>query len=175
MTQAAQGQHVRSSSNRDITFHGVTLTVWTHAESTRAATLKAVKARMNDSKTGFDSLRSNPVIPPRSTSQRSAMPWAMHSAASETDLASEILSESEADGPLERRMMAGIVAGDFQTDDMTGILNDGGEIFWMPYAVTLGTFHSRIGLTCSVSRHPIYDVMQDYLRLSVCQLQSVLS
>lgn len=167
ISQSGDGGHVRSmSSATDITYHGVTLTVWTHAEGARTVTLKAVKSRMQESKTGFDSLRSNPVIAPRRTGQRSALPWSVSGAANDGDVGSEIGSVSEYISGSGRQGVRGFLR-DKPSEEAMGMFQDSGDIFWMPYAITLGTSPKPIIAELAVSRHPIYDVMQDYLRLSV--------
>ncbi|KAH8120321.1 AEX-3 domain-containing protein [Phellopilus nigrolimitatus] len=141
-----------------VTYHGVCLTVWSHADSERSAairrTLESVRSRKESAQSVVTSrlkaLRSDvPMSDPTNLARRSVRnarrgPWSVPDG--ETDGESEIgdaVSESEFDaastthGPGESTL--------FLTGD---------TVFWLPYALTL------------VSRHPIYDLMRDYLTLS---------
>ncbi|KAK2461918.1 hypothetical protein APHAL10511_006381 [Amanita phalloides] len=147
-----------------ITYYGVCLTVWSHADAERssairrtleagrsrkesaqslvASRLKSLRADLAGSGSGTDSL--DPSVQARRSARRSARgPWGD----AETD------GETEPDGAMSE--------SDFEIASTVGhgpgestLFLPGDTVFWLPYALTL------------VSRHPIYDLMRDYLTLS---------
>ena len=154
--QSRTRENVRTlTSAAVINFYGVTLTVWTHADSTRTAMLKAVKARSKQTRSGFGSLRSDPVVLPRSattadngTRRRDPLPWTMGGTASETDFTGTEtetgLSESDPE-TTNRRGPRGIYgkmpsAVDSILEETAAVLDDAGDVYWMPYAITLGKY-----------------------------------
>ncbi|WVW78297.1 hypothetical protein I302_100251 [Kwoniella bestiolae CBS 10118] len=179
--QARGNPNVRNSASAtELTFHGVTLTVWTHADRDRAVQLKSIKMRAERAKLGQGSLNSiNPLAQAqrkgstapsengkKGGTKRGSLQYMMGRNQSEGDIAgtSETetgMSDSDLEGPLGRR---GIIRNTMNSDrlstvdsvpeDAAAAYDEASDIFWMPYAITL------------VSRFPIYDFLQDYLRLS---------
>jgi nicotinamide N-methyltransferase len=141
-----------SSSPTEIAYHGVTLTVWTHADPYRSGILKEIKARAQASKNPLDSLHSTP-LPSTLGAKRSnansmrgkrTLPWGLSRQQSETDMtASETeggMSDSDMEGPLGRRAMRGVGLSvvDCLPEDAAAVFEDGGDVYWMPYAITMG-------------------------------------
>ncbi|WVF69649.1 hypothetical protein IAT40_004428 [Kwoniella sp. CBS 6097] len=166
-------QNVRSmASATELTFYGVTLTVWTHADKDRALQLKAIKMRAERAKLGQGSLNSiNPLTQRKGSTapsehkkgtKRTSLQYMMGKNQSEGDItASETetgMSDSDLEGPLGRRglrvLSDRLSTVDSVSEDAAAAYDEASDIFWMPYAITM------------VSRFPIYDVLQDYLRLS---------
>lgn len=128
---------------------------------------------------GFEFLRSNPIISPNIPSvgskPRKSLPWGMSEITSETGVSEAGNGDSDLDRRQGRKVSrATFLDQGLEDDSMVngsdGMLEDDGDVFWMPYAITMGMFCLPLrGRTyvVTVSRHPIYDVMQDYLRLSV--------
>ncbi|TFK77102.1 hypothetical protein BDN72DRAFT_909497 [Pluteus cervinus] len=152
------GQH-----SNTVTYHGVCLTVWSHADAERSSairrTLEAGRSRKESAQSlvasRIKNLRADvsgatsdgggdPSIQARRSAKKSARgPWGD----AETD------GETEADGAMSE--------SDFEIASTIGhgpgestLFLPGDTVFWLPYALTL------------VSRHPVYDLMRDYLTLS---------
>ncbi|KAF8622463.1 hypothetical protein AX15_006984 [Amanita polypyramis BW_CC] len=147
-----------------ISYYGVCLTVWSHADAERsnairrtleagrsrkesaqslvASRLKNLRADLAGSGSASDSL--DPSVQARRSARRSARgPWGD----AETD------GETEGDGAMSE--------SDFEIASTVGhgpgestLFLPGDTVFWLPYALTL------------VSRHPVFDLMRDYLTLS---------
>jgi hypothetical protein len=141
----------------ELTFHGVTLTVWTHADKERGACLKRLKERRERIKNGLPdhSLRSHTpaaraaTVQANGSKRRTSLPWGMskkgstgETSGSETETG---MSESDFEMPLGRRQVQvkqsgydsrGSVIESIQ-DDTARVFDDGGDVFWMPYAITL--------------------------------------
>ncbi|KAG6336570.1 hypothetical protein ID866_2508 [Astraeus odoratus] len=153
-------------SSGTITYHGVCLTVWSHADAERSTairrTLEAGRSRKESAQSlvasrlkvlrssiGPGSAGGSPGEPGRRTGKRSGRgPWAG--------------TEGETDGEGAETDAGAISESDF---DVASTVNGhgpgestlflpGDTVFWLPYALAL------------VSRHPIYDLMRDYLTLS---------
>ena len=156
-TPATAANMRNMSSANELSFYGVTLTVWTHADRKRAVALKALKEHREKFKTGvMDSLRSNPALIMNKAAterlgtgrRRSILPWKLSRKASEGDMtASETeggMSDSDLEGPLGRRALRGIFGGSKASiveslpEDAAAVFDDGGDVYWMPYAITLG-------------------------------------
>ena len=174
--QSPSGQNLRNmSAATELTFHGVTLTVWTHCDNNKVQHLQHLKENRDKIKAGiYDSTRSDvyknrgpmaSVERVQSAKWRKSTPWGKSKRApSDGDVtASETeagMSDSDPEGLMRRRTTRRIKKEtnldgvEEWPDDTAAIFEDGGDVFWTPFAITL------------VSRHPIYDVMQDYLRLS---------
>ncbi|WVQ75890.1 hypothetical protein IAR50_005524 [Cryptococcus sp. DSM 104548] len=164
------------ASATELTYYGVTLTVYSHADKDRALQLKVIKSRSDRLKLGTqNSLNSmNPVSPnyhppgtrKASTTSDRKQRGRRHLGhvlrnASEGDvtLGSETetgVSDSDMEGPLSRRRWAGdrLSVVESVPEDVRAVFDEQNDVFWMPYAITI------------VSRFPIYDTLQDYLRLS---------
>lgn len=152
------------SPSSTITYYGVCLTVWSHADAERsnairrtleagrsrkesaqslvASRLKNLRADLAGSGSGTDTL--DPTLQARRSARRNARgPWGD----AETD------GETEGDGAVSE--------SDFEVASTVGhgpgestLFLPGDTVFWLPYALTL------------VSRHPVFDLMRDYLTLS---------
>ncbi|KAF5375028.1 hypothetical protein D9758_000285 [Tetrapyrgos nigripes] len=151
---AASSEHVEPSSGT-ITYHGVCLTVWSHADAERSSairrTLEAGRSRKESGQSivasRIKSLRADisendPTLQARRSAKRSSRgPWTdVETDGGETDAMSESdfeVASTVGHGPGESTLFL-----------------PGDTVFWLPYALTL------------VSRHPIYDLMRDYLTLS---------
>lgn len=153
-------------SSGTITYHGVCLTVWSHADAERSAairrTLEAGRSRKESAQSLVASrlkvLRSSigpgtngasPGESGRRSGKRSGRgPWTgtdgeTDGEGAETDAGA--ISESDFD-------VASTVNGHGPGESTLFLPGD--TVFWLPYALAL------------VSRHPIYDLMRDYLTLS---------
>ncbi|KAI6047633.1 DENN domain-containing protein [Pisolithus marmoratus] len=153
-------------SSGTITYHGVCLTVWSHADADRSAairrTLEAGRSRKESaqslvasrlkvlrSSVGPGSTGGSPGEPGRRATKRSGRgPWTgtdgeTDGEGAETDAGA--ISESDFD-------VASTVNGHGPGESTLFLPGD--TVFWLPYALAL------------VSRHPIYDLMRDYLTLS---------
>ncbi|KAF8898744.1 hypothetical protein BD779DRAFT_1607447 [Infundibulicybe gibba] len=161
---AANGNDINmgQSAGSTVAYHGVCLTVWSHADAERSSairrTLEAGRSRKESAQslvasrlknlradvTGAGSDGPDPTIQARRNAKKSARgPWAD----AETD------GETEGDGAMSE--------SDFEIASTVGhgpgestLFLPGDTVFWLPYALTL------------VSRHPVYDLMRDYLTLS---------
>lgn len=149
-------------SGNTVTYHGVCLTVWSHADTERSnairRTLEAGRSRKESAQSvvasrlknlradisGSTSDGPDPSTQARRSAKKGARgPWVD----AETD------AETEGDG--------GMSESDFEIASTIGhgpgestLFLPGDTVFWLPYALTL------------VSRHPVYDLMRDYLTLS---------
>ncbi|KAG1749981.1 DENN domain-containing protein [Suillus paluster] len=131
-----------------VTYHGVCLTVWSHADAERSSairrTLEAGRARKESAQslvaTRLRALRS---APGSSQSGDPGTDGETDGEGAETDAGA--ISESDYD-------VASTVGGHGPGESTLFLPGD--TVFWLPYALTL------------VSRHPIYDLMRDYLTLS---------
>ncbi|KAJ7293573.1 DENN domain-containing protein [Mycena rebaudengoi] len=140
-----------------VAYHGVCLTVWSHADAERSnairRTLEAGRSRKESAQSlvasRIKSLRadlsgdtSDPTMMARRHAKRGTRtPWA------------DVETDGETDG--------GASESDFEVASTVGhgpgestLFLPGDTVFWLPYALTL------------VSRHPVYDLMRDYLTLS---------
>ncbi|KAG5639246.1 hypothetical protein H0H81_005320 [Sphagnurus paluster] len=152
-----------SSTTSTVAYHGVCLTVWSHADAERSSairrTLEAGRSRKESAQSAvasrLKSLRADvsgatsdgpdPSLQARRTAKKNARgPWVD----AETDG-----GDTEAEGAMSE--------SDFEVASTIGhgpgestLFLPGDTVFWLPYALTL------------VSRHPVYDLMRDYLTLS---------
>lgn len=143
------------STSAELVFYGVTLTIYTPAEKDRSYYLKKLKERRERAQNGQvgDSLRSRPrtPVPPgregeqgraqtdkpaQNSKSRASMPWGLarkasvgEYSASETEGA---MSDSDFEGGVGARPSAVGSVGD------EPLVDDGGDVFWLPYAVTIG-------------------------------------
>ncbi|KAA1471484.1 hypothetical protein DENSPDRAFT_850258 [Dentipellis sp. KUC8613] len=150
-----------------VTYHGVCLTVWSHADAERSAairrTLEASRSRKESAQSlvaaRIKGLRADamgaggdPSLQARRSTKRSARgPWGGPNGAvtdGETDM------DVDTDGAMSESdfEVASTVNG--HNPGESTLFLPGDTVFWLPYALTL------------VSRHPIYDLMRDYLTLS---------
>ncbi|KAG0708851.1 DENN domain-containing protein [Suillus ampliporus] len=149
-------------SGATVTYHGVCLTVWSHADAERSSairrTLEAGRVRKESAQslvaTRLRALRSaNPPgssgDPARRGNKKSFKgPWS--GTDGETDGEG---AETDAGAASESDYDVASTVGGHGPGESTLFL-PGDTVFWLPYALTL------------VSRHPIYDLMRDYLTLS---------
>ncbi|KAH7345056.1 AEX-3 domain-containing protein [Rhizoctonia solani] len=129
-----------------VTYHGVCLTVWSHADEERSLairrTLESVARNRRGSGTSTGTATpATPRRPKATTGSSPGIPW---SDAEESEIDAFSMSESDAD--IMNPNGVGMGASNLFLPQNT--------VFWLPYALTL------------VSRHPIYDLMRDYLTLS---------
>ncbi|KAK0465029.1 DENN domain-containing protein [Desarmillaria tabescens] len=159
--QAAASTTDTNSKGSTVTYHGVCLTVWSHADAERSTairrTLEAGRSRKESAQSlvasRIKNLRADavglgsdtdPSVQARRSARKSARgPWAD----ADTD------GETEGEGAMSE--------SDFEVASTVGhgpgestLFLPGDTVFWLPYALTL------------VSRHPVYDLMRDYLTLS---------
>ncbi|TXT13185.1 hypothetical protein VHUM_01586 [Vanrija humicola] len=150
-------EHLRGTTyGSDLVFHGVTLTVWSHADKERAAKLKIFKQR-TASRPRADSLLSEAAAREKARRRRvqTKTPWSASgkgkgAPSDYTATDTELTGVSDSD--LETTFTNDPT--EYSVGDAAQAFGESSDVFWMPYALTL------------VSRYPIYDVMQDYLRLS---------
>lgn len=151
----------------NVTYHGVCLTVWSHADAERSTairrTLEAARSRKESAQSALTarlkSLRANetgsvmssrpgtsdPAVQARRRTKKSGKgPWTD----GETD------GETEENGALSESDFEGASTTNGHGPGESTLFLPGDTVFWLPYALTL------------VSRHPIYDLMRDYLTLS---------
>ncbi|KAK7468897.1 hypothetical protein VKT23_003394 [Stygiomarasmius scandens] len=155
---SAAADHAESAGT--VTYHGVCLTVWSHADAERSnairRTLEVGRSRKESAQSlvasRIKNLRadvsvlgqehSDPTLQARRSARKSARgPWGdAETDGGETDAMSESdfeVASTVGHGPGESTLFL-----------------PGDTVFWLPYALTL------------VSRHPVYDLMRDYLTLS---------
>ncbi|KAF9526486.1 AEX-3 domain-containing protein [Crepidotus variabilis] len=158
----ANAGNMNQPTNNTVTYHGVCLTVWSHADAERSTairrTLEAGRSRKESAQSamtarlknlradvsGSTSDTQDPTSQARKQARRSSRgPWADAETDGETD-AEGAVSESD----FEIASTVGHTPGE------STLFLPGDTVFWLPYALTL------------VSRHPVYDLMRDYLTLS---------
>ncbi|KAF8168101.1 AEX-3 domain-containing protein [Crassisporium funariophilum] len=150
------------STSNTVTYHGVCLTVWSHADAERSSairrTLEAGRSRKESAQSvvasrlknlradvGSGSDSQDPTSQARRSAKRSSRgPWADAETDGETEGDAGAISESD----FEVASTVGHGPGE------STLFLPGDTVFWLPYALTL------------VSRHPVYDLMRDYLTLS---------
>ncbi|KAF7306924.1 DENN domain-containing protein [Mycena indigotica] len=144
------------SNNNTVTYHGVCLTVWSHADAERSTairrTLEAGRSRKESAQSAVASrlktLRADvagedPSLVARRRVRRGTRgPW--------TDVDTD--GETDAGGASESEYEVASTAGHGPGESTLFLPGD--TVFWLPYALTL------------VSKHPVYDLMRDYLTLS---------
>ncbi|KAI0778202.1 AEX-3 domain-containing protein [Trametes elegans] len=153
-----------SGAGGQITYHGVCLTVWSHADAERSAairrTLEASRARKESAQSLVASRTRRHASDATSTADPSAQarrraklssrgPWGAGTDA-ETDL--DVETDGEGGAVSESDYDVASTVG--HTPGESTLFLPGDTVFWLPYALTL------------VSRFPIYDLMRDYLTLS---------
>ena len=182
VNQIGQGGNGTSSDapSSTITYHGVCLTVWSHADAERSAairrTLEAGRSRKESAQSliaarlkGLRADTQDPTIQARRKNKRNRRgPWATNGGATdgETDI------DAETDGGIsESDYEVGSIGQSHNPGESTLFL-PGDTVFWLPYALSM--YHNTLcgsdlltsPFTALVSRHPIYDLMRDYLTLS---------
>lgn len=140
-TSSATGHTRNMSAATELAFHGVTLTVWTHAEPDKVAALRSIKENREKIKAGgLDSLRAQlmkrPADKMTTVKWRSGLPWGF-SRQSDADY-----TGSETDGMSDSDHESVFRGRKYSVDEWPGdtapVFEDGGDNFWTPYAITLG-------------------------------------
>ncbi|TBU48319.1 AEX-3 domain-containing protein [Dichomitus squalens] len=162
--QAELGSGLNGGSSGQVTYHGVCLTVWSHADAERTAairrTLEAGRARKESGQSLVPSRRrghasasdapSDPAIQARRRAKASARgPWGPG-----TDAETDWDPETDGEGGAVSESDYEVASTVGHTPGESTLFLPGDAVFWLPYALTL------------VSRFPIYDLMRDYLTLS---------
>jgi hypothetical protein len=132
---AGQEQLRGTTSASDLVFYGVTLTVWSHADKDRSEKLKQLKRRvrvdsaLSESMRGERARRRNktPWMPMNMNGRRGAAGTASDYTASDTGMS---------DSDLETTFTATDV--DHSIGDMGTAYDENCDVFWLPYALTLG-------------------------------------
>lgn len=158
---ASVNKTVASVSASELSFYGVTLTVWTNADKSRALQLKAMKSGSDRIKFGtqYSMSSMDPVSSSyHSKGQRKASTTldkkrtrgfmghvlrnqneADITIGSETETG---MSDSDMEGPMGRR--AGwtdrLSVVESVPEDVKAVFDEQIDVFWMPYAITLGKF-----------------------------------
>ncbi|KAI0275070.1 hypothetical protein BC834DRAFT_815136 [Gloeopeniophorella convolvens] len=159
---ASVGVATSDAPGSTVTYHGVCLTVWSHADAERSAairrTLEASRSRKESAQSlvaaRLKNLRADaqdPALHARRSSKRSGRgPWGGNGGTTdgETDM------DAETDGGISESDYEVASIGPSHNPGESTLFLPGDTVFWLPYALTL------------VSRHPIYDLMRDYLTLS---------
>ncbi|KAI0639419.1 AEX-3 domain-containing protein [Trametes polyzona] len=153
-----------ATGNGQITYHGVCLTVWSHADAERTAairrTLEAGRARKESAQSLVASRMrrhasdaTNPDDPAVRARRRAKMssrgPWGAG-----TDAETDLDPETDGEGGAVSESDYEVASTVGHTPGESTLFLPGDTVFWLPYALTL------------VSRFPIYDLMRDYLTLS---------
>jgi nicotinamide N-methyltransferase len=147
-----------------VTYYGVCLTVWSHADEERSLAIRRTLESVARSRRGSGASvgTATPGTPRRTKASANgqAGPW---SDAEESEFDAFSMTESDAD--LMHPNGVGMGASNLFLPQNT--------VFWLPYALSksLVTMPSHIEphraiSSALVSRHPIYDLMRDYLTLS---------
>lgn len=150
-----------SASASELPFHGVTLTVWTNADKNRALQLNAMKSGSDRIK--FGTQHSMSSIDPVSSSHH---PKGQRKASTTPDkkrtrgfmghvlrnqneaditIGSEAetgMSDSDMEGPMGRRTgwTDRLSVVESVPEDVKAVSDEQIDVFWMPYAITLGKF-----------------------------------
>lgn len=149
------------ASAPELSFYGVTLTVWTHADKNRAVQLKAMKSRSDRIELGAqNSLNAmNPVspsyhragqrkastTPDKKGTRRSLGHVLRNQSEADTTIGSETetgMSDSDMEGPTDRRRgwVDRLSVVESVPEDVKAVFDEQIDVFWMPYAITLGKF-----------------------------------
>ncbi|EGO04806.1 hypothetical protein SERLA73DRAFT_100669 [Serpula lacrymans var. lacrymans S7.3] len=158
-----------SGNSSPVTYHGVCLTVWSHADTERAI---AIRRTLETGRSRKESAQSHIATRLR-VLQPDICPPKVSLSNGNGGLGDPILrahrnsrrsnkgfwTDGETDAETEGE--GAISESDFEVASSIGhgpgestLFVPGDTIFWLPYALTL------------VSRHPVYDLMRDYLTLS---------
>ncbi|KAI0669882.1 AEX-3 domain-containing protein [Trametes maxima] len=147
-----------------VTYHGVCLTVWSHADAERTAairrTLEAGRARKESAQSLVASRmrrhasdatsNGDPTAQARRRAKLSSRgPWGAG-----TDAETDLDPETDGEGGAVSESDYDVASTVGHTPGESTLFLPGDTVFWLPYALTL------------VSRFPIYDLMRDYLTLS---------
>jgi hypothetical protein len=191
MESSATARAIRESS--EITYYGVTVLTWYHADEKRHEALKRIQASaMADDRSqrgaSMRSYRSDQAYGllgqdtyEKPKPRRLKLPWSTRASTDPTPQSpseADVLTDRELDSmsPLIRLGIK-IRKGppkikqyvQLQQEDYEPKVLEGGNVFWVPVAHTLGkhSVSSQDTAYNLVSRHPIYDALLDFLRLDV--------
>ncbi|KAI0932188.1 hypothetical protein AcW2_000881 [Taiwanofungus camphoratus] len=152
---------MKPSASSMLTYHGVCLTVWSHADAERTAAIRRTLEAGRSRKESAQSLvtarmkghaGADPSAQARRRTKMSArVPWA---AGAGTDVETDADGETDGEGGAVSESDFEVASTVGHTPGESTLFLPGDTVFWLPYALTL------------VSRHPIYDLMRDYLTLS---------
>ncbi|KAH9849744.1 AEX-3 domain-containing protein [Lenzites betulinus] len=163
-SEMGSGMSSNASGNGQITYHGVCLTVWSHADAERTAairrTLEAGRARKESAQSlvasrmrrhaSDSTAHGDPVMQARRRAKLSSRgPWGAG-----TDAETDLDPETDGEGGAVSESDYEVASTVGHTPGESTLFLPGDTVFWLPYALTL------------VSRFPIYDLMRDYLTLS---------
>ncbi|KAF8609678.1 hypothetical protein BDV93DRAFT_465079 [Ceratobasidium sp. AG-I] len=126
------------------TYYGVCLTVWSHADEERSLAIRRALESVARSRRGSGASAATTTPTTRRTKASVTSPGGPWTDAEESE--TDAFSMSESDAEIMNPNGVGMGASNLFLPQNT--------VFWLPYALTL------------VSRHPIYDLMRDYLTLS---------
>jgi len=128
-------EHLRgTTSSSDLVFYGVTLTVWSHADKDRSLKLRDFKRRQR-----ADSVLSESAARERAR-RRNKTPWMPMSMSSKRGAASDYTASETgmSDSDLETTFTTTDV--DYSVGDMSPAFGENCDVFWLPYALTLGEY-----------------------------------
>ncbi|KAL1951922.1 hypothetical protein VTO73DRAFT_1071 [Trametes versicolor] len=158
------GMGNNASGAGQITYHGVCLTVWSHADAERTAairrTLEAGRARKESAQSLVASRMrrhasdATPGGDPAMTARRRAKMSSRSPWGAGTDAETDLDPETDGEGGAISESDYEVASTVGHTPGESTLFLPGDTVFWLPYALTL------------VSRFPIYDLMRDYLTLS---------
>jgi hypothetical protein len=130
-------EHLRgTTSSSDLVFYGVTLTVWSHADKDRSNKLRDFKRRQR-----VDSVLSETAARERANRRRNKTPWMpMNMTGRKSGAASDYTASETgmSDSDLETTFTTTDV--DYSVGDMSPAYGENCDVFWLPYALTLGEF-----------------------------------
>lgn len=199
MDSSATARAIRESS--EIQYYGVTVLTWYHADEKRHEALKRIQASAADDRSqraaSMRSYRSDQAYGllgkdtyEKPKPRRLKLPWNTRGPADptphETPSEADVLTDRELDSmsPLIRLGIK-IRKGppkikqyvQLQQEDYEPKVLEGGNVFWIPVAHTLGLSFRLVRSNLAdqpVSRHPIYDALLDFLRLDVSPLYGLI-
>ncbi|KAJ7597034.1 DENN domain-containing protein [Mycena floridula] len=128
------------------TYHGVCLTVWSHADAERSTAIRKYLEAGRSRKESAQSLIKNrdPAIMARRAAKKNRGPW--------TDVETE--NETENEGGVSESDVASVYTTNNRLPGESTLFLPGDTVFWLPYSL------------CLISRFPIYDLARDFLTLS---------
>ena len=151
--------------NPVVTYHGVCLTVWSHADEDRSAAIRRTLETAARNRPGVRSPKVSTLSMdtdngkgPRRRKKK-ASPWS----ATEAEESEADFGESDIDGGLNINT---------ENPGASTLFLPPNTVFWLPYALSMlfswncSQWLELIWALALVSRHPIYDLMRDYLTLS---------
>jgi nicotinamide N-methyltransferase len=145
LPKSGDGPATPSKDTPSTTWYGVCLTVWSHADAERSAAIRRTLEAAHNARSRTESAHSVTSAKLRSLRAERKRRGQTLQANPETTEA-----DTDADGISESEYETASIKGPGQST----LFLPGDTVFWLPYALTL------------VSKHPIYDLMRDYLTLS---------